>query len=137
MCAVYNGEADFATVFYSAPAKPEGEPKWAIGDDPDIPADLIDSCAPNEDKSKLMCGDWRVLDARANLREEAPDVVQKVRILGLTDAIPNDTLSFGPNSPLTCAPRLKKPCWPSLRPKPGANPSAARLLRLVGPGKGA
>jgi phosphonate transport system substrate-binding protein len=46
-----------------------------------------------------MCGDWEVKDARANLREEAPDIVQKVRILALTDAIPNDTLSFGPDFP--------------------------------------
>jgi len=97
--AVYNGEADFATVFFSAPEKPEGEPPWQVGDDPDIPEDLIASCAPNEDKSKLMCGGWRVLDARQTIREEAPDVVQKVRILGLTDAIPNDTLSFGPDFP--------------------------------------
>ena len=97
--AVYSGDADFATAFFSAPLKPEGEPAWAIGDSPDIPDDLIDSCAPSEDKSKLMCGGWRVLDARANLREEAPDIVQKVRILALTDAIPNDTLSFGPDFP--------------------------------------
>ncbi len=97
--AVYNGEADFGTAFYSAPLKPEGEEPWKVGDEPDIPADMIESCAPSADGEKLMCGDWRVLDARANLREEAPDVVQKVRILGLTDAIPNDTLSFGPDFP--------------------------------------
>ena len=97
--AVYNGEADFGTAFYSAPEKPEGEEPWKVGDEPDIPDDLIESCAPSADGEKLMCGDWRVLDARANLREEAPDVVQKVRILGLTDAIPNDTLSFGPDFP--------------------------------------
>ena len=33
---------------------------------------------------KLYCGDYRVLDARAAIREEAPDVVQKVRILTLS-----------------------------------------------------
>jgi phosphate/phosphite/phosphonate ABC transporter binding protein len=97
--AIYNGDADFATAFFSPPLKPAGGPAWAIGDAPDIPDDLIPSCAPNEDKSKLMCGDWEVKDARANLREEAPDIVQKVRILALTDAIPNDTLSFGPDFP--------------------------------------
>ena len=37
------------------------------------------------------------LDPR--LTQEAPDVVQKVRILALTDAIPNDTMSFGPEFP--------------------------------------
>lgn len=97
--AVYNGEADFASAFYSPPLTPEGEPAWEIGDDPEIPADLIESCAPNEDGSRLLCSGWRVLDARAGLREEAPDVIQKVRILTISAAIPNDTLSFGPEFP--------------------------------------
>ena len=39
------------------------------------------------------------MDARANIREEAPDVVQKVRILALSDEIPNDTMSFSPDFP--------------------------------------
>ena len=97
--AVYNGEVDFATTFFSAPLKPEGEEPWKEGDDPDIPAELIDSCAPTEDGKKLLCGGWRVLDARANIRTEAPDVVQKVRILLISPPIPNDTLSFGPEFP--------------------------------------
>jgi multiple sugar transport system substrate-binding protein len=97
--AIYNGEADFGSVFFSPPLKPEGEPAWAVGDDPEIPADLIESCAPNDDGSRLMCDGWRVLDARAGLREEAPDVVQRVRILAISPEIPNDTLSFGPEFP--------------------------------------
>lgn len=97
--AVYNGEADFGSAFFSPALKPEGEPAWAIGDDPEIPAELIESCAPNEDGSRLYCGEWRVLDARAGLRTEAPDVVQKVRILAISAPIPNDTLSFGPEFP--------------------------------------
>jgi len=96
--AVYNGEVDFGTAFYSAPLKPEGEPAWKEGDAPDIPDDLVDSCAVNED-DKLYCGEWRVLDARANIRGEAPDVVQKVRILAISAGIPNDTMSFGPEFP--------------------------------------
>ncbi len=97
--AVYNGSVDFATTFYSAPLKPEGEPEWQPGDPPDVPDDLIESCAPSADGSALMCGDWRVLDARANIRTEAPDVVQQVRILDISPPIPNDTLSFGPDFP--------------------------------------
>lgn len=97
--AVYNGEADFASAFYSPPLKPEGEEAWQPGDDPDISADLLDSCAPSDDGSRLMCGDWRVLDARAGLREEAPDVIQKVAILTISPPIPNDTLSFAPDFP--------------------------------------
>lgn len=97
--AVYNGEADFASSFFSPPLKPEGEEAWKPGDEPDIPAELIDSCAVTEDGRRLMCEDWRVLDARAGLREEAPDIVEKVRILAISPAIPNDTLSFSPDFP--------------------------------------
>jgi phosphonate transport system substrate-binding protein len=97
--AIYNSEADFGSAFFSPPLKPEGEEAWKIGDDPEIPADLIPECAPNEDGSRLMCGSWRVLDARAGLRQEAPDVIQKVRILAISPEIPNDTLSFGPEFP--------------------------------------
>jgi phosphonate transport system substrate-binding protein len=97
--AVYNGEADFATTFFSPPLKPEGEDSWVPGDDPQIPAELVEECAPTEDGGKLMCGDWRILDARASMREEAPDVIQKVRILDISPPIPNDTLSFSPDFP--------------------------------------
>jgi phosphonate transport system substrate-binding protein len=98
--AVYNGEADFATTFFSPPLKPD--PAWTPNDAPDIPDDILDTCGPNDDGSRLLCGEageWRVLDARANIRTEAPDVVQKLRILTISPPIPNDTLSFGPEFP--------------------------------------
>jgi phosphonate transport system substrate-binding protein len=94
--AVYNGEVDFATAFYSAPLKPAGEPAWKVGDPFDIPDNLVSKCAVTQDGKSIKCGDWTVLDARANIRTEAPDVVQKVRILTISDPVPNDTLSFGP-----------------------------------------
>ena len=95
--AVYNGEADFATAFYSPWAAPEGAEAWAIGDDPEVPD--FTNCALNDDASQLLCDGYRVLDARANIREEFPDVVQKVRILSLSPEIPNDTMSFAPEFP--------------------------------------
>jgi len=94
--AVYNGEADVGTAYFSAPLLPEGT--WTTDMAPDIPDEFIDECAPNEE-GKLYCGDYRVLDARAAIAEEAPDVVQKVRILGLSKEIPNDTMSFSPDFP--------------------------------------
>ena len=97
VAAVYNGDVDFSTSFYSPPAKPEGETPWNVGDPADIPEDLIDECVV--DDSGLVCGGWTVLDARANIRTEAPDVVEKVKILTLTPEIPNDTLSFSPDFP--------------------------------------
>jgi phosphate/phosphite/phosphonate ABC transporter binding protein len=94
--AVYNGEADVATAYYSAPLLPEGN--WTEDDPPDIPDELIEECGLN-DEGKLYCGGYRVLDARAAITDEAPDVVQKVRILALSGEIPNDTMSFGPEFP--------------------------------------
>jgi len=94
--AVYNGEADVASAYFSAPLLPEGN--WTVDMAPDIPDEFIPDCAVNED-DKLYCGDYRVLDARAAIRGEAPDVVQKVRILGLSAEIPNDTMSFSPEFP--------------------------------------
>jgi phosphonate transport system substrate-binding protein len=66
---------------------------------PDIPDDLVPSCALTSDASAVVCGNLRVRDARANIREAAPDVVQKERILAISPGIPNDTLSFGPDFP--------------------------------------
>ncbi|GAB4489928.1 MAG: phosphate/phosphite/phosphonate ABC transporter substrate-binding protein [Anaerolineales bacterium] len=106
--AVYNGEVDFGTVFYSVPLNPDGKPVFTYDDylagkvTPDmyeLPADVIPNCAPDAEGKKLLCDGWRVLDARANIRTEAPDVMQKVRILAVSAAIPNDTLSFGPDFP--------------------------------------
>ncbi|MFN8528658.1 MAG: phosphate/phosphite/phosphonate ABC transporter substrate-binding protein [Anaerolineae bacterium] len=94
--AVYSGEADFGTTFFSPPVVP-GAP-WAIGDLPE-PYDLtVDESRIGED-GNLYVGDIRILDARANIRDTAPDVVDQVRILRLSEPIPNDTLSFGPDFP--------------------------------------
>jgi phosphonate transport system substrate-binding protein len=106
--AVYRGEADFATTFFSPPLTPDFD--WAIGDAPDIPDDIIDTCAPNEDGSRLFCGtedaQWRVLDARASARADAPDIVQMVKILDISPEIPNDTLSFGSGFPADVRTRI-------------------------------
>src|SRR5215211_2579817 len=107
--AVYNGEVDFGTVFYSVPLNPDGEPvftyeQYQNGEikelaQYEIPEETIPNCAPSDDGEQLLCDGYRVLDARANVRTEAPDVMQKVRILAVSNAIPNDTLSFGPEFP--------------------------------------
>jgi phosphonate transport system substrate-binding protein len=97
--AVYRGDADFATTFYSPPLIADGE--WQIGDPPEIPDEFIDSCAPDSE-GDLYCGpnqEYRVLDARASAVTDAPDIVQQVRILEISPEIPNDTLSFGPDFP--------------------------------------
>ena len=107
--AVYNGEVDFGTVFYSVPLTPEGAPLFSYDDylagkitsleQYEIPAEAIPNCAPDTEGKKLFCDGYRVLDARANIRVEAPDVMQKVRILAISQDVPNDTMAFGPEFP--------------------------------------
>lgn len=98
--AVYNGEADFATTFFSPPLLPDGN--WDETMAPELADDIIATCGPNEDDSRLLCGadgEYRILDARASARTDAPDIMQKVKILMISPGIPNDTLSFGPDFP--------------------------------------
>jgi phosphonate transport system substrate-binding protein len=99
--AIYNEEADFGTVFFSpATSALTGDVIWEEGDDPDVPDDLVAECGVNADSGQLQCGEeFEVRDARRNIREEAPDVIQKVRILEISEGIPNDTLSFSPDFP--------------------------------------
>jgi phosphonate transport system substrate-binding protein len=94
--AVYNGEADFGTTFFSPPAGDFGA--WSIGDSPE-PYDLTVEDAYIGDDGNLYVGNLRILDARANIRETAPDVIDAVKIVRLSAPIPNDTLSFGPDFP--------------------------------------
>ena len=96
--ALYNGEVEFSTSFYSPPTDVDTGEAVFDPNAPDIPDDLVDSCGLNAD-GNLVCGDLRVRDARANIREEAPDVIQELRILTISPDIPNDTLSFGPDFP--------------------------------------
>ncbi|MBN1679954.1 MAG: phosphate/phosphite/phosphonate ABC transporter substrate-binding protein [Anaerolineae bacterium] len=94
--AVYNGEVDFGTVYFSPPLTP-GAP-WGNQDLPE-PYDLtIDESYINAD-GDLYVGDIRIMDARNTAAETAPDIVDQVRILAISAAIPNDTLSFGPEFP--------------------------------------
>jgi len=94
--AVYNGEVDFGTTYFSPPITPGGP--WNFGDLPE-PFDLtVDESYIGED-GELYVGDIQIRDARRAVRETAPDVVDKVRILAISQPIPNDTLSFGPEFP--------------------------------------
>jgi phosphonate transport system substrate-binding protein len=94
--AVYNGEVDFATSFYSPPLMPGAA--WSFGDLPE-PYDLTVDESYINDSDQLFVGDIRILDSRANVRETAPDIIDKVRILRISAPIPNDTMSFGPDFP--------------------------------------
>src|SRR3990172_11110313 len=97
--AIYNGEVDFATTFWSPFAVPEGVEPWKKGDAPDMPDATIENCKLSDDGKNIVCDGYVLLDARNNIREEAPDVGQKIRILTFSPDLPNDTLSFGPDFP--------------------------------------
>jgi phosphonate transport system substrate-binding protein len=97
--AVANGEAEFGTQFFSPLTNADDEVVWDGTDETaDVPADLIDSCGPDAE-GDLTCGDLFVNDARAGLADEIPDVIQQVRILAISDPIPNDGVVFGPDFP--------------------------------------
>lgn len=114
MLAVYNGDVDFATAYFSPPLLPtELGRSWTFGvDDPEIwrtagvTPQLVDGRTfvggtPDE-------GGYRILDARASAFETAPDIFEATKIIAITDQIPNDTVSFGAEFPLAQAQEIIK-----------------------------
>ena len=109
MLAVYNGDCDFATAFFSPPLLPNFERSWTYGvDDPEIWREAGVSPERTEEGRTFVNGDpadggYRILDARSSVTDTAPDIFDQTTILALTDQIPNDTISFGPEFPLNTA----------------------------------
>jgi phosphonate transport system substrate-binding protein len=94
--AVYNDEADFGTVFFSPSIDADSNVIWdGTSANADVPDDLVDSCVLDAD-GQIECSGVYPRDARRGVREEAPDVIQKIKIMELSQPIPNDTLSFAP-----------------------------------------
>ena len=97
--AVYNDEADFGTVFFSPSIDADDNVLWdGTTANADVPDDLVDSCVLDDD-GQIECSGVYPRDARRNIREEAPDVIQKLKIMTLSEPIPNDTVSFAPDVP--------------------------------------
>jgi phosphonate transport system substrate-binding protein len=107
MLAVYNGEVDVATGFFSPPLLPDGV--WTYGvHDPEVWREAGVSPVRNEEGRVFVAGGpdeggYRILDARAGVTDTAPDIFDVTQILAVTPQIPNDTISFGPNFPLSMA----------------------------------
>ena len=85
--AVYDGQADFATTYFSAPGN-----DWKIGDLPE-PAGEIE-VKEEGGKTNAYVGGELIRDARAAVLSTYSDVVNKVRILEISAPIPNDTVSY-------------------------------------------
>jgi len=92
--AVLEGSADFATVFYSPP---EGVP-WDLGDPPE-PEEGEIRVVEEGGSMAAYKGDAEIKDARVTVLSTYPNAVEDLRILALSDAIPNDTVSFSANFP--------------------------------------
>lgn len=109
MLAVYNEDVDFATAFFSPPLLPNYNRQWTYGvDDPEIWRQADEAPVRTEEGRTFVAGGpdeggYRILDARSSVTDTAPDIFEETRILALTDQIPNDTLSFGPDFPLNTA----------------------------------
>ena len=58
----------------------------------------METCVLDAD-GQIECSGEYPRDARRNIREENPDVIQKVKIIALSDPIPNDGMAFGPDFP--------------------------------------
>jgi phosphonate transport system substrate-binding protein len=94
--AVYNGDAEFATTYFSPPLTPGAG--WSVNDLPE-PFDLTIEESFVTDEGRLFVGDTRILDARSAVAEQAPDVMEEIRIVAISDPIPNDTMAFGAGFP--------------------------------------
>jgi phosphonate transport system substrate-binding protein len=113
MLAVYNGDADFGTAFFSPPLLPSDLGRtWTYGvDDPEIWRDAGEDPVRTEEGSTLVAGGpdaggYQILDARGQTNDVAPTIFADTRILALTDQIPNDTVSFGPSFPLALSSQI-------------------------------
>ena len=90
--AVYEGQADFATAYFSPPGN-----DWQIGDAPEPEGEITSET--DGDKVTVFKGGQKIRDARSAILGTYPDAVEKVTIVGLTDSIPNDTVSFSKDFP--------------------------------------
>ena len=109
MLAVNNGDCDFATAFFSPPLLPNFARAWAYGvDDPEIWREAEVTPVRTDEGRTFVDGDpaeggYRILDARSSVTDTAPEIFDNTRILAITERIPNDTVSFGPEFPLNTA----------------------------------
>jgi len=107
LVALYNGDVDFVTAFFSPPQAPivfrQLGIKWEYGMDPELgiwnstPADTWGE-AVGRITGPLA---WYVKDVREAFLLDGtyPDVVDKIKVLALSSVIPNDGVSFVPDFP--------------------------------------
>jgi phosphonate transport system substrate-binding protein len=99
VAAVYDGTADFATSRFFPYVDPDGVASWdGSQEGADIPPDLVPLCI-TDSAGELVCGTLRPRDGRRGVRNLYPNVIQKVRILAVSEPIPNELVVFGGGFP--------------------------------------
>ena len=91
--AVLEGSADFATVYFSPPMN-----DWKISDPPE-PETGEFTYEEVSGSIRAYRGGVRLQDARIAVLGTYPNAVEDLRILALSDPIPNDTVSFSADFP--------------------------------------
>ncbi|MDH4208584.1 MAG: phosphate/phosphite/phosphonate ABC transporter substrate-binding protein [Anaerolineae bacterium] len=89
--AVLDGTADFATCFFSPPG--DAVEDWSEGDPPEPGGDFTIE-QQSDGSYQVWQGGLPVRDARVAAMATNPRAVEDVKILALSERIPNDTVSF-------------------------------------------
>jgi len=89
--AVLDGTADFATCFFSPPG--DAVEDWSEGDPPE-PGGEFTIEQKDDGTYNVWQGGLMVRDARVAAMATNPAAVEDVAIIGLSERIPNDTVSF-------------------------------------------
>lgn len=108
LLALRNGAADFTSAVFVPPIMPQDR-QWVYGEtEPEEWRYL--GIAPTRSPIGYVLvagepefGGYRLRDARARLFDTTPDIFDVTRILALSDPIPNETVVFGADFPLSLA----------------------------------
>lgn len=108
--AVYDSAAFFGTVLFFPAVDGNGETSW--NGDPtqaDVASALLKDCSFLKEEKMLRCGDDLFpKDARTLVAAEHPDVVEKIKILSVSDAVHHDGVVLGPQLPVETATALSE-----------------------------
>lgn len=106
LVALYNGDVDFITGFFSPPLAPATLRQLGLRWEPGMDLELgIWNSTPDTkwETAGRITGDlaWYVKDLREAFLLDGtyPDVVEKITLVGLSSVIPNDGVSFVPGFP--------------------------------------
>ena len=93
MVAVYEGDVDFCTGYFSAPKPPLWVKQMGLQWEEDMYPEL-GIWDPINGELYTGCCPWEVKDLRLAVMDSYPDILEKVGVVGISDSIPNDGVSF-------------------------------------------